>query len=357
MKRWLTLAPLIIPFIYLFCLPFRPAWFEMLLFLLFAAAYRQSYANAKRREIYIFVQVFAISFMGAVEAPWLLSLGLYPAISMSMLASYRRISRMVGIMTTCFFGSIVFFYEQLSIPWRYEWLPIIAALMFVPYIFRMYQRSCEVKAELQNANDEIARLIKSEERQRIARDLHDTLGHTLSLITLKSELVERLIAGYPDQALQEARDVQKISRSTMLQVRELVSEMQSIDIEEEIRRAEEMFHTAGIAFECLNRSERTASIIQNILGMCLRECVTNVIKHSGADKCSVNLCEAPGVYMLHVQDNGIGMTKNDNRLEQFGNGLLGMKERLLLIEGKLELASDQAWGTKVTITVPKTGRA
>lgn len=352
------LAPLIIPFIYLFCIPFRPAWFELILFLIFAAGYRQGYVHKKWREMYIIVQIIAVALMGAMDTPWLLTLGLYPAISMSMLASYRRISWMAGIMIAFFCSSSIFiFHEQLSVLWHYEWLPIVLGLIALPYILKVSQRSYEVKIKLQDANIEISRLIKNEERQRISRDLHDTLGHTLSLITLKSELVERLISVHPDQALQEARDVQQISRSTLLQVRELVSDMQSIDIEEEFRRAEEIFHSAGIAFERHNNnSVKTAPIIRNIIGMCLRECVTNVIKHSGANKCSVNLYEEPGEYKLYVQDNGIGMTKDNNRLEQFGNGLLGMKERLLLIEGKLELVSDQAWGTKVTITVPKIGR-
>ncbi|MBB6671922.1 sensor histidine kinase [Cohnella nanjingensis] len=354
MRKWLMLAPLLLPFFYLLW-PKRLIGFELILFLIFAAGYRQSYVDAKRREMYIIVQIIAISIMAAVANPWLVGLGLHPAISMSWLSSYRRISGMAGFMLASFCGTLFLFDGGLlSVAWRHEWLPLILALAAVPYILKLYQMSCEVKSKLRDANDEIARLIKNEERQRIARDLHDTLGHQLSLITLKSELVERLIAGHPNQALEEARDVQQISRSTLLQVRELISDMQSIDIGEEFRQAEEIFQSAGIAFEGVNRSSLAAvPIIQNILGMCLRECVTNVIKHSGADRCKATLCEEPGQYMLHVQDNGTGMARDSSRLEQFGNGLLGMKERLLLIEGKLELVSDQAWGTRVSITVPK----
>ncbi|MDQ0114246.1 two-component system sensor histidine kinase DesK [Paenibacillus harenae] len=353
MRRWLMLAPLIIPFIYLFCMPIRLAWLEIALFLLFAAAYRQTYVHANRRELFILIQLLSVSMMGVIESPWLLIFGVYPAICMRMLPSYRRISYMVGVMTVLFCGSIYIFYERLSDPWRYEWLPVILALALIPYTLKMYQTTVEVKSQLQNANNEIARLIKNEERQRIARDLHDTLGHKLSLISLKSELVERLIPDHPDQALAEARDVQLISRATLVQVRELISDMQSINMEEEFQQAEHALQTAGISFEYNNNvSLKMAPIIQNILGMSLRECVTNVIKHSHADKCEAALCEDRGTFCLIVQDNGTGLTKDNRNLGQFGNGLLGMKERLILIDGKLEWVSDPSKGTKVTVTVP-----
>ncbi len=351
------LAPLLLPFLYLFFWPFRPAWLEMLLFVLFAAAYRQSYMDAKRREGYIVAQIAAVSLIGWIEGPWWLSLGLYPAISMSLLPTYRRIGWMVGILLVSFGAATFAAYGQEDWSWRFAWLPIILAIAAAPYIMKLYQISCENRDRLREANDEIARLVKQEERQRIARDLHDTLGHQLSLITLKSELVERLIDAHPDQAAEEARDVQRITRSTLLQVRELISDMQAIDIAEEFRQACEIFQSAGISFEAVHDpSLKAAPVVQNILGMCLRECVTNVIKHSGADRCTATLREEPGSFKLRVEDNGTGIAQDRGRLARFGNGLLGMKERLLLIEGKLEWASDQANGTSVTITVPKIDR-
>lgn len=210
-----------------------------------------------------------------------------------------------------------------------------------------------MKIKLQGANDEISRLIKNEERQRIARDLHDTLGHTLSLITLKSELVERLIAENPDQASKEARAVQNISRSVLLKVRELISDMQSVDLGEECERAAQICESAGISFKLERNDELSGAppIIRNILSMCLRECVTNVVKHSGASTCTIHLEEEPGKYILQVRDDGVGMAKENH--DQFGSGLLGMKERLLLIEGKLEMAAGQTRGTKITVIVPK----
>ncbi|MBB6734599.1 sensor histidine kinase [Cohnella zeiphila] len=357
MRKWLMLAPLVVPFVYVFLIPLRPAWPELALFAAFVAAYRQSHIAAKGREWSIAAQIAALFFMGVLESPWLLSLGLYPAICMSLLPSYRRIAGMAGTMAACFCGSILWFGERASVPWSYAWLPLIAAVAILPFYLRMYRRSCELKGELRDANAEIARMVKNEERRRIARDLHDTLGHQLSLIALKSELAEKLAAREPDQAAEEARDVQRITRATLLQVRELVSDMQAIDIEEEFRQAEGILRSAGISFEgALGSPLKTVPVVRNILGMCLRECVTNVVRHSGADRCEVFLREEPGSYVLSVQDNGGGMASDRGRLERFGNGLLGMKERLLLIEGKLDWNSDRARGTNVTITVPRIGK-
>lgn len=337
------LVPLIIPFIYLFSTPVGPSWLEIGLFLLFAAAYRQSFFHARLREVYILIQLLSISIMGVTENPWLLVLDVYPAICIGMLPSYSRISRMAGAMAVLFCGSIYIYYERLSDPWRYEWLPIIFLLVILPYTLKMYRTTVEVHSEL----------IKHEERQRIARDLHDTFGHKLSLITLKSELVERLIPVHPNQAIDEARDVQQISRATLIQVRELINDMQSIHMDEEFRQAERVLQSAGIAFAYShNVSLKMAPIIQNILGMCLRECVTNVIKHSHANQCAAALYENSGSYLLTVQDNGQGLAGDKRGLEQYGSGLLGMKERLILIDGKLEWKSDPSEGTTVTIMVP-----
>ncbi|MFB4166830.1 sensor histidine kinase [Virgibacillus sp. JSM 102003] len=207
---------------------------------------------------------------------------------------------------------------------------------------------------MQKANKEITRLVKNAERQRIARDLHDTLGQTLSMITVKSELVERLITKDKEQAIAEVQDVQTISRSILLQVRELVSDMQSITIEDELNHAKSILQSAGIQF--IYEKNTAASIeptIEHILGMCLRECITNVVNHSNADTCTISLEELQEKLVLVVKDDGKGLDKEYTRFDEFGNGVLGMRERLLLIEGEINYESNQSQGTKVTITVPK----
>jgi two-component system sensor histidine kinase DesK len=307
--------------------------------------------HAKHRVLNIGIQLMIASYFVIVYTPWHMSFGFYPAVTMSLLASYRRISWLVGSMIGCFTIAVSLSAYLSDKPLRIEWLPILIALIALPYVSKMYQVSCEMQMKLSRAN---AEKIKYEERARIARDLHDTLGQTLSMITVKSELVERLIRSRPDEALIEVGDVQRISRTALLQVRELVNDMQSIDIREELRRAEHILKSAGIETESQVQidAESIMPIVRNILGMCLRECTTNVVKHSEAGKCSIQLYEDKGHYSLLVHDNGIGIANGRSHARNHGSGLLGMKERLSLIGGTLDLDSDPENGTKVTIAIP-----
>ena len=230
---------LVLPAVYLFFTPFQQAWLDILLFFVLAFCYRQSMIYTKHREMHIFIQLVVVFIYCTIHTPWHLCFGFYPALAMSLLPSYRRITWMAATMMISFVVAIYGSAYLSADPLRFEWVPIAFALMAMPYVSRMYRVSYEIQKKLEVAN---ADLIKSEERQRIARDLHDTLGQTLSLITLRSELVERLIPSSPDQAIEEAIDVQRISRAALLQIRELVSDLQSIDITEELQRAEQIFH-------------------------------------------------------------------------------------------------------------------
>src|SRR5690606_25541826 len=142
----------------------------------------------------------------------------YPALVIGKYPSYRKITGMTVLVAVLFAGAVGIYFLRESNSLYLGWYSILLILFWLPYMARMIRKSHEMKLGLQHANDEISRLIKNEERQRIARDLHDTLGHTLSLLTLKGELVERLIPQNPDKASKEAREIQNISRSVLLQV-------------------------------------------------------------------------------------------------------------------------------------------
>ena len=348
---WETMM-LLPPLISLIIFP-QQTGYNYLLFFIIATAHLISIMNAKHRTFFIIVQLVAAALWGAFISPWELSFGFYPALVIGKYPSYRKITGMTVLMAALFAGAAGFYFLQESNSLYLGWYSILLILFLLPYMVRMIRKSHEMKLGLQYANEEISRLIKNEERQRIARDLHDTLGHTLSLITLKGELVERLISRNPDQASKEAREIQNISRSVLLQVRELISDMQSIDLGEECQRAARICESASISFKLERNDELSDAppIIRNILSLCLRECVTNVVKHSGARTCTIRLEEEPGRYILQVRDDGVGIAKENH--DRFGSGLLGMKERLLLIEGKLEMTTGETKGTKITIIVPK----
>ncbi|WP_456288885.1 sensor histidine kinase [Paenibacillus sp. AK002] len=233
-------------------------------------------------------------------------------------------------------------------------IPFFLIMLFSPFGIRSLNRRQELERELAQANEQIRNLIKGEERMRIARDLHDTLGHTLSLITLKSQLVEKLAAKDPAKAQLEAREIQNTSRAALRQVRELVSDMRTATLPEELVEAQIILESADIQFNCTGnpKLEGISDLAHNILSLCLREAVTNVVKHSQASQCRIDIESLDNEWRLLVADNGIGLKgKEEGPSGTDSNGLKGMAERLSLIGGTVEAVSDPQ-GTKVSIRVP-----
>lgn len=228
---------------------------------------------------------------------------------------------------------------------------IIIYMSVIIFPFTIYNRKKRERLEeqLEDANKRISELVKQEERQRIARDLHDTLGQKLSLIGLKSDLARKLINKDPEQARAELKDVQQTARTALNEVRKLVSQMRGIRLKEELVRVEQILSVAEIEFI---HNELTLSnvspLTENILSMCLKEAVTNVVKHSKASCCEVNIVQSTDEIMITIQDNGQGIASKD--AFQHGNGLIGMRERLEFVNGTLDIQSDE--GTKIIVKVP-----
>ncbi|SEM18633.1 two-component system, NarL family, sensor histidine kinase DesK [Mesobacillus persicus] len=208
-----------------------------------------------------------------------------------------------------------------------------------------------LEEKLEDANKRIAELVKAEERQRIARDLHDTLGQKLSLIGLKSDLASKLVYKDPEKARAELKDVQRTSRTALNEVRKMVSEMRGIRIKEELHRVQQILKAAEIEFE-LNAEmpiKNVPPLTENILSMCLKEAVTNVVKHSNASTCTVSIEQTQKEITLEIRDNGVGEVIEDHFSK--GSGLSGMRERLEFVNGSLEIQS--ANGTILIIKIPR----
>jgi two-component system, NarL family, sensor histidine kinase DesK len=219
--------------------------------------------------------------------------------------------------------------------------------------FNIYNRNKQgwLEEKLEDANKRISELVKQEERQRIARDLHDTLGQKLSLIGLKSDLARKLVYKDPEQAKAELKDVQQTARTALSEVRTMVSQMRGIRLEDEIVRIKQILKAAEIELIIDDTSNipDTSLFLENILSMCLKEAVTNVVKHSGAETCEISVEEHDNELTIKVIDDGIGVKKDKDLLK--GSGLRGMEERLDFVNGTLEIISDQ--GTTLIMRVPK----
>jgi two-component system sensor histidine kinase DesK len=226
------------------------------------------------------------------------------------------------------------------------WISVI----LLPFSIYNRKERGQLEEKLEDANKRISELVKLEERQRIARDLHDTLGQKLSLIGLKSDLARKLIYKDPEQAQNELKDVQRTARTALNEVRKMVSQMRGIRLKEEIILSKQILKAAQIDF--VSEQEFTLTnvsmFIENILSMCLKEAVTNVVKHSGASSCHISIEQSWNEIVITVRDDGIGIVEDDDFAK--GNGLIGMKERLEFVNGCLEIISQE--GTTLIIKVP-----
>ncbi|WP_066048329.1 sensor histidine kinase [Robertmurraya korlensis] len=218
--------------------------------------------------------------------------------------------------------------------------------------FNIYNRKKQevLEEKLEDANKRIAELVKQEERQRIARDLHDTLGQKLSLIGLKSDLARRLITKDPEQAKDELKDVQQTARTALNEVRQLVSQMRGIRLDEEIVLVRQILKAAEIEFIYSQEKPVTnvSLFLENILSMCIKEAITNVVKHSQANVVQLTIKQSLKDITIIVQDDGVGLWQKPNQTS--GHGLVGMQERLDFVNGSLKIIGDG--GTKLIMKVP-----
>jgi two-component system sensor histidine kinase DesK len=198
---------------------------------------------------------------------------------------------------------------------------------------------------LRKANEEIENLAKVAERERIARDLHDVLGHTLSVITLKSELAGKLIDHDPVRARKEIGEVEEISRKALSDVRDAIRGYRSQGLVAELANAKTTLETAGLAVQCdAATTMKLPAVQESVLSLAVREAVTNVVRHAQARTCRMRLEQQNGSCRLEIQDDGRGSSNGE------GNGLRGMRERVEMLGGTLRRNTES--GTTLTITLP-----
>ncbi len=194
------------------------------------------------------------------------------------------------------------------------------------------------------AHEQIAHLAKLAERERIARDLHDVLGHTLSLVVLKSELAGKVIERDPDRARTEISEVEQIARKALGEVREAIRGYRSEGLAAEIDRARTILDAAGIALECRAKPPLFPPAEETVLSLIVREAVTNIVRHAQASHCRLDFQSNGHGTALVVEDDGRGGIRAE------GNGLRGMRERVESIGGRLRIDSEQ--GTRLLIEIP-----
>ena len=271
-------------------------------------------------------------------------------------------------------GALFFFYSQvfllrfnnvwlalLSLMVLAAWVLVWAIIWRFPSVFSivfpllivlggqanvLFFRHINAQRELLMQQDELEYLSRARERERIARDLHDVLGHSLSTIALKAELSEKLLSsGATEKAGQELSDIAETARTALADIRQTVTGYRSGNIRSEATMAKHALTNAGISADFPEQfPQKISREIENLMSLLLREAIANVIRHANASLCRVQFFHRQRQWHLIVTDDGLGWNGH------YGNGLTGMKERLAVYGGQLQLTRQET-GTRLQATV------
>lgn len=222
----------------------------------------------------------------------------------------------------------------------------------------------DIVAELRATRRRLASIAVTEERQRFSRDLHDLLGHTLSVIVVKAEAIRRFAASDPAAVQEHAQGIENVGRTALADVRQAVAGYRELRLEHELAGAVDALEDAGISVEVSRPVPELEPPVDALFAWVVREATTNVLRHSRASRCTVRVTAGSNSESDSVGDVGWGRDSNSNGAAitiadngvgaiaaEWGSGILGMRERAARLGGQLDVHSD-ARGFVLTVRVP-----
>lgn len=325
-------------------------WGSLSLLLLFLVSF---YVALWRRRGWLLGAVLsgmsALVALGAYIGPSVLPFGIVSADLLGRSKSKVHIAIGSAAIVVSYLLVFVIRQEPLLETSNAIYLPLLIIHTVYPAVIYIKEKAKSLQGELDEANEQIARYIQQEERRRIARDLHDTLGQTLMMIKMKSELATKWVDKDPVQAKRELGEILNTSRIAIKQVRELVSDMKFISLPQELEQTSKLLRTAGIGLR-IDESGKPlllSSVEETMLALCVREATTNIIKHSRAKHCTIRLEAGAQAYAIQIVDNGVGLSAQEG-----GNGIPSMTERMKTLGGSLSIDPSPSGGTALTLKLP-----
>ncbi|WP_246098004.1 sensor histidine kinase [Rhodococcus spelaei] len=200
--------------------------------------------------------------------------------------------------------------------------------------------------QLAAAREQLATMAVAEERLRVGRDVHDILGHSLTVITVKTELARRLLDVDIDRARAELDDIEALAREGLAGVRDTVGRLREVSLDGELANARSALTAAGIEAVLPDGVSAVPPARREVFGWTLREAVTNVVRHSGATRCEVRLTAAT----IEICDDGIGPSVDG---AERGNGIAGLRERIGGAGGALRLSRPETGGFCLSAVFPE----
>jgi two-component system sensor histidine kinase DesK len=323
-------------------LEWRWLWPTMLSIPVYLYLHWQVYADAMRRQPWYCAGMVALGFAVCPYNGVALGYAISGCVCFAYQPSWRRWLAFVALAA----APAVMVALWLDVSW---WLTLLLLAITLLSGFGQHLHMANLRKDvaLRLSQEEVRRLAVLAERERIGRDLHDLLGHTLSLVTLKSELARRLALADPARAQREMEEVERVSRHALAEVRAAVSGMRRSDLGAELVSARLMLEASGIVF--VAESPEAPALppeVEAPLALVLREAVTNIHRHARATAASVRLGVTTEGFEMRISDNGRG------GLAAHGNGVSGMRERVRGLGGTLAIDSPAGRGTCVEVKVP-----
>lgn len=316
----------------------------------FVPMYFASYWLRGRRAMPLLLATFAL---GLAWAPFNFGACTFFIFACSMCAALEKERQAyLGIALILGAASLVALAVDLPLSFLLPTLAVGAPVGIASVMDARVRRSSQ---QLLRKQEEVEHIARIAERERISRDLHDLLGHTLSLIAIKAELAGRLLERDSAATAREIKDIETTARHALAEVRSAVTGYRQSGFAQELAQARAALAAADVALEADVQPFAMPATAENVLALALREAVTNILRHARARRCQVSVRQEGGQIVCHIRDDGSAPLDHDALAR--GNGLRGMRERVTAAGGRLALhaggaAQPGAGGLELQLYLP-----